>query len=399
MCSFHQLLSRSIAVGLLSAIGTGALNAEPLFAQADPIENTDDEISPFCEALAAVNPWLASPDLEPLRAAIALNGDLNQLCDFYGEQVLPLNFWLATDATTAQQLIEMGADVNGRDGDGNTPLHAVGESVENARSLIERGANVNARNEGGLTPLHNVSGEKSAAVMALLIEQGADVNAVTIEGMTPLHFASFSPKREIAALLISKGADVNARTAANFTPLHYVSSRPDVAALLLQAGADPTIQNNEGGAIHLSDISPEVLRLLLAAGVDVNARNQAGQTALHKQRFDAENAALLIAAGADVNVQDNQGKTPLFDVNIEVAEQLVAAGADLNIQDELGRTPLHQAVIEERSFFGLELVPLLLGEGAIADIEDYQGETALDIARRLKKTILQDSFRLTVKRQ
>ena len=386
MCSFHQLLSRSIAVGLLSAIGTGALNAEPLFAQADPIENTDDEISPFCEALAAVNPWLASPDLEPLRAAISLNGDLNQLCDFYGEQVLPLNFWLATDAATAQQLIEMGADVNGRDGDGNTPLHAVGESVENARSLLERGANPNAQNSSGLTPLHNVSGEKSVAVMALLVENGADVNAATPEGMTPLHFASHSPMDEIATLLIRAGADVNARAALDFTPLHYASYRPGVVTQLLQAGADPTIQNSEGGAIHVGNLSSEVLQLLLEAGVDVNARNQEGQTALHKQRFNVENTALLLAAGADVNSQDNQGRTPLFDVNLKVAEQLVEAGADLNIQDELGRTPLHQAVIEEQSYSGLELVPLFLSEGAIADIEDYQGETALDIARRLGKT-------------
>ena len=385
MCSFYQPFARSIAVGLLGAIGAGALSAEPLFAQSDPVENTADEISPFCESLAGVSPWLASPNLDPLRAAIALGGDLNQLCDYYGEQVLPLNFWLATDAAIAQQLIEMGADVNGRDGKGNTPLHAVGESVENARSLLERGANPNAQNSSGLTPLHAVSGEKSTAVMALLIEKGADVTATSPEGFTPLHFSYQSPTGELAALLVSKGADVNARTSDGRTPLHYALSFPELVAQLLQSGADPNIQNRDGAAIHTATLT-SVVQLLLEAGADVNARNPVGQTALHTQRYSAEVTAFLLAAGANVNIRDNQGRTPLFDVNVEVAQQLLAAGADLNIQDELGRAPLHQAVIEERSYFGPELVALFLGEGAIADIEDYQGETALDIALRLEKT-------------
>ncbi|MGB3768636.1 MAG: ankyrin repeat domain-containing protein, partial [Phormidesmis sp.] len=164
----------------------------------------------------------------------------------------------------------------------------------------------------------------------------------------------------------------------------------DVAAQLIQAGADLTIQNREGAVIHASGLSADVLQLLLDAGADVNARNQVGQTALHKQRFNFEMTGLLLAAGADVSIQDNQGRTPLFDVNDKVAAQLIAAGADVNIQDSLGRTPLHQAVLEEGSYFGPELVKLFLSKGAIADVKDYQGETALDIARRLNKpTIVQ----------
>ncbi|PZO21817.1 MAG: hypothetical protein DCF25_04540 [Leptolyngbya foveolarum] len=390
----YPLSLEAISLGLLSAIGTVILAVTPLAAQTTPADDPSDAVSPFCQALLdKASPWGYDPDLlEALKVAIEQGGDLNQLCDFYGEQILPLNFLVATDEVLAQQLIEQGADVNARNGKGDTPLHYVGASVEIARSLIERGADVNAQNNTGLTPLHNTFGEKSAAVMALLIERGADVNAATPEGMTPLHFAYNFPTGDVAALLISKGADVNARTAGNFTPLLYALSFPEVAAQLLQAGADPTIQNREGAAIHAVNIWPDVLQLLLAAGVDVNARNQEGQTALHKQRFNFELMALLLAAGADVNVQDNQGRTPLFDVNLQVAEQLLAAGADLNIQDNLGRTPLHQAVLEEQSYFGPELVKLFLGRGAVATIKDYQGETALDLARRLDKPDIASLF-------
>lgn len=388
---WRLLRPKAIALGLLSAMGTATLAVTPLAAQTVPADDPSDAVSPFCQALLdRASPWGYGPDLlEALKVAIEQGGDLNQLCDYYGEQILPLNFLVSTDEAMAQQLIAQGADVNARDGKGDTPLHYVGESVEMARSLLKRGANVNTENYQGSTPLHNVFRQKTAAVMTLLIEQGADVNATTPEGITPLHFALTG---DIAALLIAQGADVNARSNQNWTPLHYAVSNFDVAAQLIQAGADLTIQNREGAVIHAPDLSPGVLQLLLDAGADLNLRNQEGKTALHKHRFNFELTALLLAAGADVNIQDNQGRTPLFEVNNKVAEQLIVAGADFNIQDSLGRTPLHQAVLEEQSFFGPELVELFLSKGADASLKDYQGETALDIARRLNKTNIVSLF-------
>ena len=375
------LRTRAITLGLMSVMGTAILAVTPLAAQTVPTE----AISPFCQALLdQSSPWEYDPNvLEDLKIAIEQDGNLNQLCDYYGEQILPLNFLVSVDEAVGQQLIEQGVDVNARDGKGDTPLHYVGESVEMAQSLLQRGADVNAENYQGSTPLHNVFGQKTAAVMTLLIEQGADENATTSEGMTPLHFALTG---DIAALLIAQGADVNARSNQNWAPLHYAVSNFDVAEQLIQAGADLTIQNREGAVIHAPDLSPSVLQILLDAGADLNLRNQAGETALRKHRYSVGLTALLLAAGADVDIQDDQGRTPLFEVNNKVAEQLIAAGADLNIQDSLKRTPLHQAVLEEQSFFGPELVELFLSRGADASLKDYQGETALDIARRLNKT-------------
>ena len=391
-----QPLLESIAIGLLSAIGTATFGIAPLFAQTISANDPSNPVSPFCQVMSSelVSPWGYGSGLLPaLKVAIEQGGDLNQLCDFYGVQILPLNFLVSTDAILAQQLIEQGVDVNAHDWKGDTPLHYVGASVETAQLLIERGANVNAPNNDGITPLHNIFGEKSLAVMALLIERGADVNAATPEGITPLHFAYNFPMGDGAALLISEGADVNARTTENVTPLYSALSFSEVVAQLLKAGADPNIQNREGAAIHAVDISPDVLQLLLAAGVDVNVRNSLGQTALHKQRFSFEIVPLLLAADADVNAQDSQGRTPLFDVNLQVAQQLLAAGADLNIQDSSGWTPLHQAVWlqsnsgpEQQSYFGTELVELFLSEGADTTIRDNQGETALDVTRKLNRS-------------
>ncbi|MEA5593186.1 ankyrin repeat domain-containing protein [Rivularia sp. UHCC 0363] len=342
-------------------------------------------ISPFCKTLSEkFTPFGAAPDLlVALGKAIDKGGNLNQPCDVFGEKWLPLNLLLSTDEALAQRLLERGVDVNAKDGKGDTPLHYLGASTKNARSLLARGAKVNVRNQNGDTPLHNIFGQKTAATIKLLLDRGAKVNARNQAQMTPLHFAR---KADITELLIRRGADINARSTQNWTPLHYGISNLEVAKKLIQAGADLTIQNRNGGVIHSQSMEPSVLQLLLDRGVDVNLRNPQGQTPLHVHRFQPALVKLLLARKAKVNLQDAQGKTPLYDVNLEVAQLLVAANADLNIQDNLGRTPLHQAVLEEQSFFGPELVTLFLSKNARVDLRDKQGKTALDLARQLNKT-------------
>ena len=374
-------------------IATSAFLPEPGLAQTEPFRGEAKPISPFCElSQAQVNPFVSDVDLAVFSAAIERTieqgGDLNQLCDMNGYlQLLPLNFFLSWDQAQAQRLIDRliaaGANVNAQDSDGNSPLHYVGASVENARLLIENGAEVNARNHRGDTPLYNAT----AAVTALLIEQGAAVNTRNEEQFTPLHFTYTSlDSVQIADLLIRNGAEVNAQTDQGYTPLHCAIANPKLVQRLLQASADITLQNREGAPIHAREIVPESLQLLIDSGADVNLRNPEGKTPLHQHRFDVVLARLLLENGAQINVQDNEGKTPLFDVNIEVAKLLVAAGADLSIQDNEGRTALHAAVLEEQSFFGPELVSLLLQNAIDTEIKDNQDETALEIAQRLNKT-------------
>jgi ankyrin repeat protein len=59
-------------------------------------------------------------------------------------------------------------------------------------------------------------------VVRLLIEKGANVNA-TRYGETPLHSAAEGGNAETAKLLIEKGADVNAKDDNGETPLHKAS--------------------------------------------------------------------------------------------------------------------------------------------------------------------------------
>ena len=74
-------------------------------------------------------------------------------------------------------LVKIGAEVNVKDSDGNTPLHhAVGDGqVEVAKCLIANGANVNAKNKIDYTPLFDAI-PNSVEAVKLLIGHGANIN-------------------------------------------------------------------------------------------------------------------------------------------------------------------------------------------------------------------------------
>ena len=57
----------------------------------------------------------------------------------------------------------------------------------------------------------------------------------------------------------------------------------------------------------------EVAQLLLQYGADVNARDEHGDTLLHRAvgKFDSKSVRRLLECGADVHARDKDGKTPL----------------------------------------------------------------------------------------
>jgi ankyrin repeat protein len=104
----------------------------------------------------------------------------------------------------ARLLIQAGANVNARDGDGNTPLHENLDDDVN-EELLKHGANVNARNHDGETPIFtNVSDQ----CVRLFIDHGADLNLRNNKGQTALEAAkSHGPQRE--ALLLEAMQEAN----------------------------------------------------------------------------------------------------------------------------------------------------------------------------------------------
>lgn len=89
-------------------------------------------------------------------------------------------------------LIQKGARVDLKDGQGNTPLMVAARigNLEAARLLISRNANLNATNVAGETPLIAAVQRRDIAMTRLLLTQGADpARRDTASGLTARDYA------------------------------------------------------------------------------------------------------------------------------------------------------------------------------------------------------------------
>ena len=148
-------------------------------------------------------------------------------------------------------LLRRGFDPNARDPKGQPALIVAlrGDSRKAAAALIAaKGLKVeerNAKDESALM-LAALRGNLSAA--RALIRLDADVNKT---GWTPLHYAASGTTQDAAAmvaLLLEESAYIDAASPNGTTPLMMAVryGTADVARLLIEEGADPTLKNDLG---------------------------------------------------------------------------------------------------------------------------------------------------------
>ena len=224
-------------------------------------------------------------------------------------------------------------------------------NIEMVSILLESGANPNIIGSKGSTPLQRASKNGHIAIVEKLIKYKADPNQVGVSGWTPLILASEQNHPKIVEILLSAGADVNVTMAGGWTALMFACAYnyPSIVSLLLQAGADHSIRTTKWAAIHSATSKyedPAILIELAKAGADLNEVTHAGATPLIlacQLNFELT-VNVLLNYHISIDSQTKHGFTALMAAvcnnNVNIVEILLSEGASVNITDNEGRSAL-----------------------------------------------------------
>ena len=211
-------------------------------------------------------------------------------------------------------------------------IEKVRQLIKDAKLLGIAKKTVNIPNKKGQSPLWSASLRGYTKVVSLLLDNGADVNQSSNKGATPLFIASQKNHLPVVIELVSRGADVNQS---------------------MNDGASPAYIAAQKGNI-------EVLNFLISKEIDVGQKSYQNFTLLH------------IAASKNHH---------------SIVEMLLKEPKIRNLIDDISNkfnhTPLTVAVYSDGD---LEMMRLLINNGADKDKAGHQNKTPLEWARVKEKT-------------
>lgn len=220
------------------------------------------------------------------------------------------------------------------------------------------------------SPLMVAIQAKQPEIAAILLANGADPTYRSRRHYQPIHLAIRHQQIETLQRLLDKGVNVNSQDMWGYTPLHYCAFLGD------------------------SSMAAKLATLLLERGADANVHTGTGNyqfSPLHIAALHGHTDLVqsLLARNGDVNGEDSQGATPLWRAASSSAETrdivrgLIRARADMNkinnraderdTATHLGASILAVAILNHN----IDIAELLLQNGAQANIVDFYGKTPL----------------------
>ncbi len=312
----------------------------------------------------------------------------------------------AGDTPAVQRLLKEGADINGRDAQGRTPVMAAthGNRVDTVRALIQAGADINIRDNRLDNPFLYAGAEGLLDILKLTIDAGADTKLTNRFGGTALIPAAERGHVEIASELLTRtDVDVNHVNNLGWTALleAIVLSNGDekhqqIVQLLVDHGADISIADKDG-------VTPldharargfkQIERILVTAAQVSDLRMIAAA-----EQGDIETVTQLLARGANVQSHDENGKTALIAAayrnDLAIVDLLIQAGADVNAQDSTQQSAYLIATSEGY----LELLKRALQAGAdVHSTDSYNGTGLIRAADRGHIQIIQALLKTDIK--
>ncbi|MCD6034882.1 MAG: serine/threonine-protein phosphatase 6 regulatory ankyrin repeat subunit A-like [Rickettsiales bacterium] len=240
-----------------------------------------------------------------------------------------------------------------------------------------------AGNMGG-TPMHWAAGSNNNEALISLKMHGANIEASDNKGKKPIHYAAGYGKVDVINLLKTLGAKLDSRDNKDATALHTAAENGQVKAvsLLINKGVSPDAANIYGQtALHKAVFrnSNEVIEVFTQqpnGKAGVFSRDANNQSPLHMAEAAnyGEAVTLLQKAGFEYLNSLLENYAPAY---IESIRPYFENISNLVTQtDKDGNTLLHLAV----RYKWIELIPLLINQGADIKAKNSEGATALHAA-------------------
>ncbi|XP_055595425.1 uncharacterized protein LOC129746031 [Uranotaenia lowii] len=320
--------------------------------------------------------------------------------------------------------------INHRDKNGKTALHytlkefgeefRVNRGVYACVDILHRyGADFNIGDQKGETVLHYAVRDSEISNLKIVdrfLNYRIDTLKVNSYGETALHLAikyyNFPACKNILKHTVELPSLLNKKDGRGKTVLHYAFYKLNTYypcknfltpnhffEALLALGANPDIRDLEcKTALHMALAwSSDKVQLLLDYGANPALTDRDGRTSLHlalrRKSFIVKE--ILRRDKTLINQTDNYGNTALHHAckwpfsRLEILNILLREGADPNARNQLGETSLHLAV-KEKNLDALKFLPLYSEVNPC--IADNNGQTALHIAVSLEETKLVKLF-------
>jgi len=297
------------------------------------------------------------------------------------------------EITQIKGLLAQGANINGRNEDGNTSLICaiLANQEEAARYLLDVGADPATKDSSRkIPPVFHAASVGSIGIAKLLLDRGVNANEKSWSGQAFFSEVVASENLEGVRLCLDHGADVNSRGMSGRPILAQAirTGNAELVKLLLQNGADVKCYDYTGQtmlSIAINQEQDDMIQVVLDAGADPNSYTMTGQTvlveAIQKRRLGL--ARILLDRGADANCRDIYGHLILLvvlkdakiraDEKLEIIRLLLTHGSAATTTDSYGIPAVSYALNSGST----ELVALLLRHGASANANTTSGETLL----------------------
>ncbi|XP_061169284.1 ankyrin repeat, PH and SEC7 domain containing protein secG-like [Saccostrea echinata] len=249
--------------------------------------------------------------------------------------------------------------------------------------------------------IHQLVRSRNEEQLLEYIRDGCDINLQNHDGITALYVAVDIGNERAVELLLQNGAIVNTQK----NPMHVIKDMA-IAQLLLQAKGDVHARDEYGNTpLHRviksnSRETESLVDLYLSHGADIHSRNASGQTTLHTlcSSFvqEPESSTLtqkLIEKGASVNSKDSWKRSSLhvavihqYSYKYETINILKNNGASLSDLDLQGFNPIHHFIEQsggcsyDEEYISLKYIDSFLVDEHTANLTTAMGQTILHLA-------------------